>query len=342
MEPRDFSFELPEAQIAQVPLAQRSASRLLELITPDGRCEDRQFTELSRLVAPGDRLVLNNTQVLPARVFGKKASGGKLELLLERILAPRRALFQLRSSKAPKAGQELLLDGGVTVTVEGRDGPFYLLAFNQSIEAYLQAKGHMPLPPYIRRGDDGVDRERYQTVFAQVPGAVAAPTAGLHFDASQIKHLRARGVEISHLTLHVGAGTFSPLRDEQLVSGKLHREYAVVSAGLCADIAQTRAIGGRIVAVGTTVVRALETAALGGELQSFEGDTQLFIRPGFRFRVVDALLTNFHLPASSLLMLVCAFAGSDAVMAAYRHAVAAGYRFYSYGDAMFCRRADAV
>ncbi len=341
MPPCEFSFDLPQEQIAQAPLNQRATSRLLDLAL-DGRCEDRQFTDLSRLVAPGDRLVLNDTQVLPARVFGKKASGGKIELLLERILTPQRALFQLRSSKAPKAGQDLLLDGGVRATVDGRDGPFYLLVFRESIAAYLENQGHMPLPPYIRRRDDALDRDRYQTVYARVPGAVAAPTAGLHFDAAQIKHLRSRGVGISYLTLHVGAGTFSPLRDEQIATGKLHRERAIVSDDLCAEIAETRELGGRVVAVGTTAVRALETAAQGGELQPFDAETQLFIRPGFHFRIVDALLTNFHLPASSLLMLVCAFSGADAVMAAYRHAVASGYRFYSYGDAMFCRRAHAV
>jgi S-adenosylmethionine:tRNA ribosyltransferase-isomerase len=341
MEPPDFHFDLPDELIAQAPLPERADSRLLHL-GRDGQPEDLAFKELVRMVQPGDRLVFNDTRVLPARLHGQKDSGGRIEILLERILEPDLALVQMRASKSPRTGTSLHLDGGGVAQVEGRDGGFYRLRFDCAVAPYLQAHGHIPLPPYIDRPDAEADRERYQTVFARVPGAVAAPTAGLHFDQGQLNRLRSRGVDISYLTLHVGAGTFQPLRDEQLASGELHAEWLEVSEGLCREVAETRALGGRIIAVGTTVMRALETAAAGGELAPYTGETRLFIRPGYRFRVPDALLTNFHLPGSSLLMLVCAFAGTGSVLAAYRHAVAERYRFFSYGDAMFCWRHDAV
>jgi S-adenosylmethionine:tRNA ribosyltransferase-isomerase len=341
MRPPDFDYHLPEAQIAQAPLPERADSRLLQL-TPDGACVDLAFKALSQLVQPGDRLVFNDTRVLPARAFGSKASGGRLELLLERILKEDLALVQIKASKAPRPGSTLQLAGGAVGQVLDRDQGFFQVRLDQPWLTYLEQHGHMPLPPYIQRSAQPEDRQRYQTVFARHPGAVAAPTAGLHFDEGQLNHLRSRGVDVSYLTLHVGAGTFQPLRDEQLASGQLHPEHLEFSRQLCEEIAETQSLGGRIVAVGTTVMRGLETAAATGELLPFSGETRLFIRPGYRFQVADALLTNFHLPRSSLLMLVCAFAGSAEVMAAYRHAVAANYRFFSYGDAMFCERSGVV
>lgn len=340
MQPSDFHFDLPAAQIAQAPLPERSASRLLHLDS-DGRVQHLRFTDLSTLVEPGDLLVLNDTRVIPARLYGAKRSGGRVEILLERELAPDRARVQLRASKSPPVGTTIDIAANATAEVEGRDGSFYLLRFSRAVMEIMAEHGHMPLPPYIERADGDLDRDRYQTVFAREPGAVAAPTAGLHFDTGQIHRLRSRGVDVATLTLHVGAGTFQPLRDEQLASGELHAERVRVSAELCAKVDTARALGGRVIAVGTTVVRALESAAAGGELQPLEGETKLFIRPGYRFRVADALLTNFHLPESSLLMLVGAFAGVSGVLAAYAEAVRAGYRFFSYGDAMFCHRMES-
>ncbi len=334
MQTGDFHFDLPEALIAQQPLAERSASRLLHL-DRDGHLADRGFSDIVGLLQPGDLLVVNDTRVLPARLHGHKASGGRIELLLERVLAVDEALVQLRASHAPRAGGRLVFAAGVEAEVIERQGPFYRLRFSAPVAGVLETQGHIPLPPYIRRGDVAADRERYQTVWARAPGAVAAPTAGLHFDAATWTALSARGVETGTLTLHVGAGTFAPLRPGQLASGRLHAEVVEVPAPLCAQIEACRQRGGRVVAVGTTTTRALESAAAVDGLKPLQGETDLFIRPGHRFRVVDALLTNFHLPESSLLMLVCAFGGHAAVMAAYRHAVAARYRFYSYGDAMF-------
>jgi S-adenosylmethionine:tRNA ribosyltransferase-isomerase len=338
MQPADYHFELPEDLIAQAPLPERTASRLLHL-GADGVVQDLRFTDLARLVAPGDLLVFNDTRVIPARLFARKASGGRAELLLERELEGGRALVQLRASKTPAPGTRLAITEELGAIVEGRQDNFFVLRFDAPVQAVLEAHGHVPLPPYIRRGDEPQDRERYQTVFAREPGAVAAPTAGLHFDQAQLNRLRSRGVEVGYLTLHVGAGTFQPVRAEQLRTGELHPERLHVPARLCRQITATRALGGRIIAVGTTVMRGLETAAAGGEVAPFDGETRLFIRPGYPFRAVDALLTNFHLPRSSLLMLVAAFAGVAAVRAAYTHAVAARYRFFSYGDAMYCHRA---
>ena len=344
MHRRDFHYDLPGELIAQAPLVERSASRLLVLDGATGRREDRRFVDLPALLAPGDLLVLNDTRVIPARVFGRKASGGRVEVLLERTLDERRVLAQLRVSKPPAAGQTLVLDGEATAVVRARHGELYELELDRPALEYFEQHGHVPLPPYIRRPDAQSDRARYQTIYARERGAVAAPTAGLHFDAESIGALDARGVERAFVTLHVGAGTFQPVRVDDVRSHRLHAERVRVDDSVCAAVARARARGGRVVAVGTTVVRALEAAARavdeapehsgGGALAPLDGETALFIYPGFRFRVVDAIITNFHLPESTLLMLVCAFAGTEQVLDAYRHAVAQGYRFYSYGDAM--------
>ena len=339
MQRSDFAFELPPELIAQAPLAERAASRLL-CLDAQGEVTDRRFDAVLELLAPGDLLVLNDTRVIPARLVGHKDSGGRIEVLVERVLDERRVLAQLRASKTPRAGAALHLEGAVDARVLGRDGEFFILEFSGDRAALdvLEHHGHMPLPPYIERADLPADRERYQTVYARRPGAVAAPTAGLHFDAVLLERLSARGIEIAHVTLHVGAGTFQPLRVERLEDHRMHAERVEVSVEVCECVAAARARGGRVVAVGTTVVRSLESAAQAGALQPFVGETRLFITPGYDFRVVDALITNFHLPESTLLMLVCAFGGYDTVMRAYRHAVEQRYRFFSYGDAMFLER----
>lgn len=339
MQRSDFSFDLPAGLIAQTPLPERAASRLLHLDAA-GAIADRRFRDLPDLLCPGDLLVLNDTRVIPARLLGRKASGGRVEVLVERLLGAGRVLAQVRASKTPREGARLHLEGPIEAEVLGRDGEFFVLELRGDADALtlLERHGHMPLPPYIARPDGTADRERYQTVFAREPGAVAAPTAGLHFEAGLLEALAAAGVDIAYVTLHVGAGTFQPLRVERLEEHRMHAERVDVGAAACAKVAAARERGGRVVAVGTTVVRSLETAARCGPLQPFAGDTRLFITPGFGFRVVDALLTNFHLPESTLLMLVCAFGGYDAVMRAYRHAVEQRYRFFSYGDAMFVER----
>lgn len=337
MEPADFNFELPPELIAQQALAERTASRLLQL-GPNGQLVDRHVADLPGLLRPGDLLVVNDSRVLPARLYGAKASGGRIEMLLERLLSADEALVQLRSSHAPKPGAILDFDGEVSATVLRRQDEFFVLRFARPVVEVLDQAGHVPLPPYIRRSDEAADRERYQTVYARERGSVAAPTAGLHFTDSLLASLAAQGVAFGRLTLHVGAGTFAPLRPHQLKTGRLHAERLSVTAGLCAAVADCRARGGRVVAVGTTAVRGLESAAASGVLRPFDGETSLFIRPGYRFQVVDALLTNFHLPESSLLMLVAAFGGTERVMAAYREAVLRRYRFFSYGDAMFLSR----
>jgi len=346
MQAADFDFQLPPEQIAQFPLPDRTASRLLCLEGESNHWQDRGIRDLPGLLMPGDLLVLNDTRVIPARLFGTKPTGGAVELLIERVIDARRAWAHLRASKFPRPGSRIVLEGGGTLIVGERDAGLVEVAVegDESLPALLERVGHMPLPPYIQRADEPTDRERYQTVFSAYPGAVAAPTAGLHFDQALLDQLVAKGVTLGTLTLHVGAGTFQPVRAEQLAEHRLHAEQVEVSATLCEQIAATRARGGRVVAVGTTVVRALETAAQDGELRPYAGETRLFIHPGraFRFRVVDALITNFHLPRSTLLMLVCAFAGRERVLAAYDHAVAAGYRFYSYGDAMWITPARGV
>jgi len=336
----DFHFDLPAELIAQHPAAGRSDSRLLHLDGGTGEYRDRQFTDIVELIEPGDLLVMNDTRVIPARLYGHKQSGGQVEVLVERVLNEHEVLAQVRASKAPKPGSFLQFGEGVRAQVLERQAPFYSLRFDpsRSVLAILDDIGQMPLPPYITRRDEPADRERYQTVYAQQPGAVAAPTAGLHFTRSLLRQLEERGVRLAWLTLHVGAGTFQPVRVENLDEHRMHAEWIRVPESVVDAVHATRAAGKRVIAVGTTCVRSLETAAAGGRLQAFEGETDIFIRPGYRFQVVDALLTNFHLPGSTLLMLVCAFAGYEAVMRAYRHAVAARYRFFSYGDAMFIQR----
>jgi S-adenosylmethionine:tRNA ribosyltransferase-isomerase len=336
--PADFRYELPAELIAQQPAARRSASRMLCLGPP---LRDASITDLPAELAAGDLLVLNDTRVIPARLHGAKDSGGRVEILVERLLGDDEALAQVRASKPPRAGGRLRVEGAdAALAVLGREGEFYRLRLEGGggLLSLLERAGHVPLPPYIDRPDAQADRERYQTVYAREPGAVAAPTAGLHFDEALLAAIRARGVDTGFVTLHVGAGTFQPVRVADLSRHRMHRERAVVSPRLCGQVAAARARGGRVVAVGTTVVRSLETAARQGELAPFDGETDLFITPGFRFRVVDALLTNFHLPESTLLMLVCAFAGRERVLAAYAHAVRQRYRFFSYGDAMWIGR----
>ena len=337
----DFAYELPPTLIAQAPLAERSASRLLCLDGATGDVADAVVADLPGRLRAGDLLVFNDTRVIPARVFGRKASGGRVELLVERLLDDARLLALVRSSKSPKAGGELLLDGGVHATVVARHDDLFELQLPVGTDAvaWLEAVGHVPLPPYIERDDTAADRERYQTVFADRPGAVAAPTAGLHFDPVLLERLAEAGVATARVTLHVGAGTFQPVRAEHVADHRMHAEWLEVPQETCDAVAAARARGGRVVAVGTTTVRSLETAAGDGTLRPFVGETRLFITPGYAFRVVDLMVTNFHLPESTLLMLVCAFAGTDHVLAAYRHAVAARYRFFSYGDAMLVSRA---
>jgi S-adenosylmethionine:tRNA ribosyltransferase-isomerase len=334
MQRSDFHYDLPAELIAQVPLAERRASRLLVLDGATAATDDRLFAQLPQLLERNDLLVFNDTRVLPARVLGRKPTGGRVEVLLERVLGPRRALVHLRASHKPQQGGEIELPDRARARIGARAGELVEIELDRDLVPYLEAHGQTPLPPYIARSPDAADRERYQTVFARAPGAVAAPTAGLHFDAGMLDALAERGIERTFLTLHVGAGTFAPVRTERIEDHELHAEWLEVSADACAAVERCRRNGGRVVAVGTTTVRALETAARGGTLAPFAGDSRLFIYPGFEFRVVDAVVTNFHLPESSLLMLVAAFAGRDATLAAYRHAVARRYRFFSYGDAM--------
>jgi len=327
----DFHYDLPGELIAQRPLATRSASRLLHVA--DGLC-DRMFAELPTLLRANDLLVFNDTRVIPARVFGAKPTGGQVEILLERVLDKRRILAQVGSSKPLRAAVPIQLPGAVEAHFLGRHGDLFELALSAEPVAYFRQYGALPLPPYIERAPEAEDAERYQTVFARELGAVAAPTAGLHFDNAVLERCERAGVQTAYLTLHVGAGTFQPVRVDNLDEHTMHAERVRVTAAVCEQIGKTRALGGRVIAVGTTVVRALEAAAQSGTLQSFEGDTRIFIKPGYRFRVIDALITNFHLPESTLLMLVCAFGGYERMMSAYRHAVEQRYRFFSYGDAM--------
>ncbi len=344
MKRQDFHYRLPEALIARYPLAERSASRLLCLGSAGP--EHRQFAQLPEVLQPGDLLVLNNTRVMPARLLGHKASGGKAEVLIERRLDATHAIAHIKTGRA-KPGTHLLMDARargarpVEIEVEGRaDDLFYVrLVSDSDWLSVLETHGHMPLPHYMQRDDESLDRERYQTVYAREPGAVAAPTAGLHFDEALLARLQDMGVQTAQVTLHVGAGTFQPVRVDNIHEHSMHSEWIEVPETTVQCIRETKAAGHRVVAVGTTVVRALESAAASGELQAFSGDTRIFITPGYDFRVVDALVTNFHLPESTLLMLVCAFAGHQRVMQAYDEAVRERYRFYSYGDAMWLTRA---
>lgn len=404
MRKSDFHYSLPAELVAQYPASPRTASRLLHLDGASGAIRDLVFADLPALLRAGDLLVLNDTRVIPARLFGHKDSGGQVELLIERLLDSQRVLAQVRASKPPRPGQKLLFEDGVMAEVLQRRGEFYELAFEtggqsetggyfesdgqinksplplsgggeaeiekgpvdlspaerahaifvrpggnkgegvskasyrlggESVAEILERIGHVPLPPYIGRTDEQADRERYQTVYARERGAVAAPTAGLHFDAAMLERLKAMGVDSVSITLHVGAGTFQPLRVDDISAHRMHAEYLRMTPAACVKINDAKREGRRVVAIGTTVVRALETAARDGRVEPFEGETNIFIYPGYRFQVVDALLTNFHLPESTLLMLVCAFGGTDNVLRAYRHAVERKYRFYSYGDAMF-------
>ncbi len=336
MKKSDFDFELPPELIAQAPLAERSASRLLLLDVSAQTRQDRMFKELPQLLRAGDLLVFNDTRVLPARLYGRKETGGAVEILIERVTGAHQATVQLGVSKKPKEGSRIELADGSYAVVLGRDEAFFRLRFEspEPLERLLSKLGEMPLPPYIQRHADGDDMERYQTVYAREPGAVAAPTAGLHFDQPMLARLRERGIDFGYVTLHVGAGTFQPMRAEEVKDHVMHREWLNVGAELVEKIQRTRAAGGRVVAVGTTVVRALESATCEGVLRPFAGETQIFIVPGYRFSSIDALITNFHLPQSTLLMLVSALAGREFVLESYRHAVAQRYRFFSYGDAM--------
>lgn len=334
----DFHFDLPESLIARHPLAERRGSRLLVLDGPSGELSHRHFADLLGYLRPGDLMVFNDTRVIPARLFGQKASGGKLEILVERVLDEERVLAHVRSSKSPKPGSSILIDGGAEAEMVARHEALFELKFAEPVLPLLERVGHMPLPPYIDRPDEAEDRERYQTVYARNAGAVAAPTAGLHFDEPLLEAIRAKGVATAFVTLHVGAGTFQPVRVERIEDHHMHREWLQVDQAVVDAVAACRARGGRVIAVGTTSVRSLESAARDGELKAFAGETDIFLYPGRPFHVVDALVTNFHLPESTLLMLVSAFAGYRETMAAYATAVAEGYRFFSYGDAMFITR----
>ncbi|ODB88032.1 tRNA preQ1(34) S-adenosylmethionine ribosyltransferase-isomerase QueA [Candidatus Thiodiazotropha endoloripes] len=332
----DFDYFLPDELIAQYPPEERGSSRLLVLPPNQSSPEDRQFSELPGLLSAGDLLIFNDTRVMKARLHGKKETGGRVEVLIERVTEPRRALAQVRASKSPKINSKILLDDDARVEVIGREGEFFQLrALDRDFHALMDQQGHMPLPPYITRQDEGVDESRYQTVYAEKRGAVAAPTAGLHFSNEMLAELAEKGVNQATVTLHVGAGTFQPVRVDDLDQHVMHREYAEVDRAVCDLISKTKQQDGRVIAVGTTSVRSLESAAQTGVLQPFHGDTRLFIRPGFQFNVVDAMITNFHLPQSTLMMLVSAFSGYERLMGAYRHAVEQRYRFFSYGDAMF-------
>jgi S-adenosylmethionine:tRNA ribosyltransferase-isomerase len=334
----DFHYELPDELIARYPAAQRRDSRLLEV---SDSCHDRQFAEFPELLQAGDLLVFNDTRVIPARLRGHKETGGRVEILVERVTADSSAIAHIRASKSPRAGSRLLVDGE-TIEVRGREGEMYRLEFSTPVLALLERSGEMPLPPYLERAAEETDWSRYQTVYARDPGAVAAPTAGLHFDTAMLAEIQELGVRQAYVTLHVGAGTFQALREDQVAANKLHSEQVEVTESVCAAVAETRRNGGRVIAVGTTSVRALESASASGELRAFKGETELFIVPGYRFQSVDAMLTNFHLPESSLLMLVAAFSGKDRILQAYQHAVREKYRFFSYGDAMFLTPASSA
>jgi S-adenosylmethionine:tRNA ribosyltransferase-isomerase len=340
----DFAYDLPEDLIAQRPPIERSGSRLLHLERATlgctrARLHDLRFIDLPALLRAGDLLVFNDTRVIPARVVGSKPTGGQVEILLERVLDGRRILAHVHASKPLRSDVPVALPGGVEARYIGRRDDLFEIELGADPLQYFEQYGSMPLPPYIARAAEADDVTRYQTIYAREPGAVAAPTAGLHFDDAMMARCRQTGVSTAFVTLHVGAGTFQPVRVDDLAQHRMHAERVSVGADVCAAIERTHAAGRRVVAVGTTVVRSLEAAAQQGRLAPFSGETRLFITPGFRFAVVDALLTNFHLPESTLLMLVCAFAGYDAVMQAYRHAVSERYRFFSYGDAMFLERA---
>ena len=340
----DYDYQLPDELIAQYPPAERTAARMLK-VAGDGQLHDQQLTDIVAELNKGDLLVLNDTRVIPARLFGCKDSGGRIEILLERIVGPNRLLAQIKASKSPRPGQALIIDGdeSARLTVSGRQHDFFELSIEvaEPLHNWFERVGHMPLPPYIERADHAQDADRYQTVFARQHGAVAAPTAGLHYDEDLIDRIRAKGVQIETITLHVGAGTYQPVRVETIEQHKMHSEVIDVSQQVCDAINATRQQGGRVVAVGTTVVRSLETAARNAKqqlIEAYSGETDIFIYPGYKFRVVDLMQTNFHLPQSTLLMLVSAFCGRERILHAYRHAIEQKYRFFSYGDAMLLER----
>jgi S-adenosylmethionine:tRNA ribosyltransferase-isomerase len=333
----DFHFDLPEELIAHYPPVKRTDSRLLCLSRESGDIHHRQFTDFISLINPDDLLVFNNTRVIPARLFGHKESGGKVEVLLERVMADNKILAQVRASKAPKAGSFIIFSDFAKAEVMGREGDFFILAFPQNLDlmSLLDEIGHMPLPPYIKREDELSDKERYQTVYSEKQGAVAAPTAGLHFDEDLMAAIANKGIHTAKVTLHVGAGTFQPVRAEKIEDHHMHAEYLEVDEEVCEKVKACRARGGRVVAIGTTTVRCLETASSLDEITPYKGDTNIFIYPGYEFKSVDALLTNFHLPESTLIMLVSAFAGKENILHVYNEAIKEKYRFFSYGDATF-------
>ncbi len=335
-----FDYELPEELIAQSPLPARRASRLLHLDGVSGAIGDHHFDELISFFRAGDLMVFNDTQVIKARLFGVKDSGGKVEIMIDRVLDGDRALAMVRASRTPKAGQQIVIDGEVRLNVLSRENDLFVLSFPDNVFAILERYGQVPLPPYIGRSAAPADEVRYQTVYARQPGAVAAPTAGLHFDQQMMESLAQHGVDAAYVTLHVGAGTFQPVRESDIDRHVMHSEWYRIPEATVQALERTRSRGGRVCAVGTTSLRALESAAASGSVVAGSGETRLFIRPGYRFRVAQRLLTNFHLPRSTLLMLVAAFAGLDNLMRAYRHAVQERYRFFSYGDAMLLERAQ--
>lgn len=343
MQLSDFDFHLPEELIANYPPKNRTDSRLLHLNGNTGEINHRQFPDILALLNPGDLMVFNNTRVIPARLLGQKSSGGKVEVLIERVLDEHQVLAHIRANKSPKPGNMLLLEDVIEAEMLGREGELFHLRFchDESVFDLLEKHGHMPLPPYIERPDEEQDKERYQTVYNQKPGAVAAPTAGLHFDDDLLEALRQKGVNTAFVTLHVGAGTFQPVRVDNIKEHQMHSEYAEVPQDVVDAILATKANGGRVVAVGTTSVRSLESAAQASEdklIQAFSSDTSIFIYPGYQFKVVDAMVTNFHLPESTLIMLVSAFCGKENILHAYNTAVQEKYRFFSYGDAMFLEK----
>lgn len=333
----DFDYDLPQSLIAQFPAEKRRDSRLL--VVGDS-LTDRQFADLPSLLRGGDLLVLNDTRVIRARLTGRKQTGGRVEVLVERVLSQQQVLAQVRASKTPQPGTIIELAGACLATVVGREQDMFRLAFSMPVSPFLEQHGEVPLPPYVKRDTESADDERYQTVYAREPGAVAAPTAGLHFDERMLEQLTQMGVNLAFVTLHVGAGTFQSLREEQVESNRLHAERIRIGEDVCAALRATRASGGRVVAVGTTAVRALEAASASGQLKPIDGETDMFIVPGYEFRSVDAMLTNFHLPRSSLMMLVAAFAGRQRILEAYRHAIENEYRFFSYGDASLLLKAN--
>ncbi len=336
MQLSDFDFDLPKSLIAQNPPENRTDSRLL---IANDHIIDTKFSNIAEFVRPGDLLVMNNTKVIPARLFGHKASGGKIEIMIERLLSDTQVLAMIRASRAPKVGSELILDNGERATVLSKEGRFYTLSFvTDSLIDLLEEVGHIPLPPYIERADDKEDLDRYQTVYAKHEGAVAAPTAGLHFDQTLLDSLQMQGVGLAFVTLHVGAGTFQPVKTDDITEHQMHSEYFELDQATVDQVLATKANGGRVIAVGTTAVRSLESAARGGRLSAAREETDIFIYPGYEFQVVDMMITNFHLPKSSLLMLVSAFIGRERMMEIYRHAIDEQYRFFSYGDAMLLER----